>query len=139
MIPSMRRLLAAATAAALALLAVSASTAHARCAPMPLPREIARATFIVEATVARLDDDGTAVFRVDARYKGTPPATVTIRQSGRGRLIGATDVGARYVVFFMTNDDGQAYVYRCGSSRRLEGAEGLLEELRRRGLRRQPI
>ncbi|MCA9605710.1 MAG: hypothetical protein H6719_25185 [Sandaracinaceae bacterium] len=127
----------AALGLAFAAIACLTSTAQARCAPVSMPQEVRRATFVVEAVLERAGDPGT--FRTVTVWKGgdQAPATFSLgAQRGRGQWewADASSVGHRYLL--LLSSEGGAYsVARCGQSG--EATDARRAELRALGLRPQ--
>jgi hypothetical protein len=129
-----RRAFLAGAAAALAA-SLPASHALARCVPISLAEEVARARYVVEARVVSLDAHA-AVLEVIAAWKGTPTPRLTVSFVRHTTALRTARPDTVLVVFAQGPNDAHLMVYPCGATSVL--APELAAELAAAGLTRTP-
>lgn len=112
------------------------SRAQARCVPIPLSDEIARARYVVEARVSSIDAHA-AVLEVLATWKGRPTRTLTVSFARQSHALRSARADTVLVVFAQGPNDAHLLVYPCGATSPL--TPELAEELAHEGLRRTAL
>lgn len=112
---------------------LGSARAEARCAPLSLQLDAAQSRYVFEGVIEAVGDSD-VTFRVVATWKGTPPAHVRLRFSGRSRMR-REQIGQTYVVFARGESDEALSWARCGATATLNAA--LTSELTAAGLTRR--
>lgn len=130
-----RRALVLGVAAGALATASSTSAVLARCVPITLAEEIARARYVVEARVSSLDAHA-AVLEVLAAWKGAPPTQITVSFVRQTTALRSARAESVLVVFAQGPNDAHLMVYPCGATSPLTAE--LTAELAAAGLARTP-
>jgi len=102
-------------AATVAVLGAVPTTVDARCAQLPLAQEITQSRYVFEGVVESSSDRSTTL-RVTATWKGSPPARVQVRRSGRGNPFAVATPTTTFLVFASGASDDMLFAHRCGAT-----------------------